>query len=154
VIFRLWRLATTIGFAAVLTACASSSQTSNAYSPLFAPAGEPICIAEACQVSLVSLIANPANFAGKNVQVIGFATFEFEGNALYLSKEAAAIGDMASAIWLDIEGLADPNPEKLNQQYVLVAGTFDAENRGHIGMFAGTLKAIFRLEKARQYRAD
>ena len=98
----------------------------------------------------MSLIANPASFAGKSVQVIGFATFEFEGNAVYLSKEAAAVGDTASAIWLDLGGLTTPNPERLNQQYVLVAGTFDAENRGHIGMFAGTLKAISRLEKARQ----
>ena len=140
-------------FATLVTACASSTQTSNAYSPLFAPAGEPICIANqgnACQVSLVSLIANPAKYAGKSVQVIGFATFEFEGNAVYLSKEAAEIGDAASAIWLDIDGLATPNPEKLDRQYVLVAGTFDAENRGHIGMFAGALKAIVRLEKVRQ----
>ena len=150
---RRWSRAIGAASAAVISACASSSQTSNAYSPLFAPAGEPICIAnqgKACQVSLVSLIANPASFAGKSVQVIGFATFEFEGNAVYLSKEAAAVGDTASAIWLDLGGLTTPNPERLNQQYVLVAGTFDAENRGHIGMFAGTLKAISRLEKARQ----
>ena len=148
---RRWSRAAAAGIVVVANACASSSQTSNAYSPLFAPAGEPICVAahgKACQVSLVSLIANPARFGGKTVQLIGFATFEFEGNAVYLSKEAAQIGDSASAIWLDIDGLAISNPEKLNRRYVLIAGTFDAENRGHVGMFAGTLKSIIRLEEA------
>ena len=130
--------------------CSSSAQVSNAYAPLFAPAGEPICTAargEACSISLIALIANPEKYVGKEIQVIGFATLEFEGNAVYLSKEAADMGNNASAVWLDLEGLNVLNPEKLNRNHVFVAGTFDAENRGHMGMFAGTIKSIFRLEQ-------
>jgi hypothetical protein len=149
-----WLGSTAIGAAlAALVGCSSSPQVSNAYSPLYATPGEPLCIAargEACSVSLVSLVANPAQYAGKKVQVIGFATLEFEGNAVYLSKEAAEIGDTESAVWLDVDGLSVPNPEKLNRSYVVLAGTFDAENRGHIGMFAGTIKSIFRLEPAKR----
>jgi hypothetical protein len=153
VIYRLQPLAMSAILAVMTGGCSSSTPASNAYAPLFAPAGEPMCIAargEACSVSLIALIANPAKYAGKKVQIIGFATLEFEGNAVYLSKEGAEIGDNASAIWLDLEGLSVSNPEKLNRQFVLIAGTFDAENRGHIGMFAGTIKSIFRLEQVKQ----
>jgi hypothetical protein len=146
---RLSQFAVTV-LVATVSACASSARTSNAYAPIYAPAGEPVCWAEegkACQVSLVSLIADPTKYAGKSVVLIGFATLEFEGNAVYLSKEVAEIGDTANAVWLDIAGLTTPNPEKLNRRYVLVAGTFDAENRGHIGGYAGTLKSISRLEE-------
>lgn len=150
---RPWSRAITVVVTGIATGCRSSSQTSNAYSPLFAPAGEPMCWADqgtGCQVSMISLVANPASFAGKSVQVVGFAILEFEGNAIYVSREAAEVRDTASAIFLDIEGLKISNPEKLNRQYVRVAGTFDAQNRGHIGMFSGTLKSISRLERAQQ----
>lgn len=38
-------------------------------------------------VSLVQLIANPGDFHGGLVRVIGFCRLEFEGNALYLHRE-------------------------------------------------------------------
>ena len=99
---------------------------------------------ETCAVSFISLIANPEKYAGRKIWVIGFATLEFEGNVLYLSREAAEINDMTSAIWLDVAGLK-ANPQAYDHKYVLITGTFNAENRGHIGMFAGTVEAISEI---------
>jgi hypothetical protein len=80
------------------------------------------------------------------VQVVGFVTLGFERNALYLSREAADIGDSSSAIWLDVDGLRLPRPQGYDSHYVIVSGRFNASSRGHMGMFAGTIESISRLE--------
>jgi hypothetical protein len=113
------------------------------------PAGEPLCDAGEkahCLVSLVALVANPQKFKGVNVQLIGFATLGFERNALYLSREAAEVADSSSAIWLDVGGLNLTRPKDYDLHYVILAGRFNPENRGHLGMFAGTIESISRLE--------
>ena len=141
------------GLALVLTCCSSSNAPlSNAYARMDLPAGEPLCIssggeANRCFVSFISLVANPEKYAGKRVQVIGFVKLEFEGNALYFSRDAAEVNDSQSAIWLDVAGLAISQPQTFDHQVVIVAGKFNAENRGHLGMFAGTLEAISRFDR-------
>lgn len=116
------------------------------------PAGEPLCITttdlpERCFVSLLALVATPERFHHRHVQVTGYLKLGFENNVLYLSKEASRFGDSESAIWVDIEGIQNRRLQDLNGRYVIIAGTFNAENRGHLGGFAGTLENIFRLDK-------
>jgi hypothetical protein len=94
-------------------------------------------------VSIIELLARPAEFHDKRVQVMGYAHYEFEGNALYLSREDWWRGISQNALWLD----SPPHrPDSLNDRYVLVEATFDATDQGHLGLWSGSLTAVDRLE--------
>ena len=101
--------------------------------------------AEPVDVSLLQLIATPSEYGGKVVRVIGFCHLEFEGNGLYLHREDFERAISKNAIWLDV----DRDKQALSDQYVLVEGTFDGRGRGHLGMFAGSLTDVSRIERWR-----
>ena len=100
-------------------------------------------------VSLVQLIANAEKFDGRPVRVYGVIQLEFEGNALYLSKEHLHQGIYKNAVWLSPDyALLEAKPEelrKLNGRYVLVEGRFSAKNTGHLGLFSGAIENVTRL---------
>ena len=128
-------------------------ETSNAYSGLRATAGEPICWQPnedgSCGLMVVSwfaLLANPARFDGQRVQLVGFTEFGFESNRIFFSREHAEHGASADALWLDIEGLSTDSAKQCHHRYCLIEAVFDAQNRGHLGCCAGTLREITRLE--------
>ena len=134
--------------------CRSSNrELSNSYSRLDRTVGEPLCVEtynlpEICHVSLHAVVANPERYHGMRIQVLGYVTLGFEDNVVYPSSEAARIGDSLSALWLDVEGLAISDTRKYHRQWVLVAGTFNGENRGHLGSCAGTIESIVRFDLA------
>jgi hypothetical protein len=98
-------------------------------------------------VSLVQLIANPDQFDTRPIRVIGFCWFEFERNALYLHREDFEHGIAKNAVWLSVGGAGSSEYADLKNKYVIVEGTFSARERGHFGMFAGSIKSITRLEE-------
>jgi hypothetical protein len=95
-------------------------------------------------VSLIHLIQHPEIYNQKNVRVIGFASLNFEGKAIYVSKADYDNAITKNAIWLDIE--LTEKIKKNHQQYVLVDGIFDQDNLGHLKLYSGTIKHIERLE--------
>jgi hypothetical protein len=99
-------------------------------------------------VSLISLISNPERYNGKVVRVKGFDNIEFEGDAIYLHKEDFDLGIDQNSIWLQVskEDAAQPHFQNCNRKYVLIEGTFDANNKGHNGRFNGAITKITRLE--------
>jgi len=126
----------------------------NAYAPMYQAAGEPLCFAsgnlpERCFVSIIQLIAAPEKFHGRRVQVQGYVELGFENNHLFPTREFAAARDCHSALWLDVEGLLLQNPSKFSNRYLIVAGVFNAENRGHGGLHSGTIEKIFRFDLCR-----
>jgi hypothetical protein len=76
--------------------------------------------------------------------VVGFASLEFEGKALYVSREDYEKAITKNAVWLDIE--LSENVKKNHKKYVLVEGIFDQDNLGHLKLFSGCIKNIERLE--------
>ena len=99
-------------------------------------------------VSLISLIANPQKFSGQKVRVIGYLHLEFEGNGLYLNEDDFKNGINKNAIWIEL-GPKHPENSPLSKfidHYVIMEGTFDDKNQGHMGMMSGSLKDITRLE--------
>jgi hypothetical protein len=94
------------------------------------------------RVTLLQLLADPDKFDGKQVAVIGYLHLQFEGDTLWLHKEDfdhAIIGNMLSVVVTkDIEKKRD----ELNDRYVLVVATFDAKDKGHMGLCSGTLKDV------------
>ena len=114
---------------------------------LLAPSSPRAENGEPGEVSLVQLIANPADFAGKRVRVFGFCRLEFEGTALYLHRDDAEWGIAKNGFWL---GVGWPVPESfrpLGDEYVLVEGVVDPQRKGHMGSWSGSLIEITRMQR-------
>jgi hypothetical protein len=94
-------------------------------------------------VSIVELIAAPEKWDGKNLSVVGFGVFEYEGDAVYLHKEDFDLGLAQNAVAIGLKykydhSLLDPslNLDGLNKTYIRVSGTFVAASRG-VSYFSG-----------------
>lgn len=101
-------------------------------------------MAEITFISLIHLIQHPGMYYQRQVRVIGFASLEFEGKALYVSREDYENAITKNAVWLDIE--LTENVRKNHKKYVLVEGVFDQDNLGHLKLFSGTITNIKRIE--------
>ena len=84
--------------------------------------------------SLVNLIATPERYSGKKIRTYGFATMEFEGHAIFLSKADADHNVLVNSIWLDLTSTSKTIEDlsHLDGAYVIVEGVFDSANRGHL----------------------
>ena len=98
-------------------------------------------------VSILRVIANPKEFHGKRVQLMGFVHFEFEGDAIYLSKNDYQYGLDQNGIWLSIPKESMQKYREISDSYAVVDGTFNAESRGHMGSFAGSIENITLIKR-------
>jgi hypothetical protein len=127
-----------LGLALVLSGglfgCATTSQRLNDTKPLIPTA------AELLNVSLVQLIANPKDYDGKYVRVIGFVRLEEEGTAVYLNEEDDKHCLTRNGLWLDIAD--EKSPTEFDRKYVQIEGTFNAKWKGHRGLWSGSIQQI------------
>ena len=72
-------------------------------------------------VPLLRLLANPEQYDGKDIQLIGFLHLEFEGNALYLHKEDFDHG-LGNDIWIDVTQEMRASVKEINDKYVIIRG--------------------------------
>ena len=101
---------------------------------------------EPTNVTLVQLIGNPQKFDGKLIRVIGFLRLEFEGNVLYLHREDYENAILGDGIWVDVTPTMQKQSGTLNMSYVLLEGTFDSKDKGHLGMWSGAITSIRRAQ--------
>jgi hypothetical protein len=113
----------------------------------------PIKAEEPVNVTLVQLIANPEKFDGKPIRVIGFLRLEFEGNVLYLHREDYENAILGDGIWVDVTPEITKQSKTLNLNYVLLEGIFKSSDRGHMGMWSGTIKGIRRAQLWHAHRS-
>jgi hypothetical protein len=106
----------------------------------------PIWAQEPTNVTLVQLIANPEKFDGKLIRVIGFLRLEFEGDVLYLHREDYENALLGDGIWVDVTPAITKQNATLNMNYVLLEGVFSSSDRGHMGMWSGTIRQIRRVQ--------
>ena len=90
-------------------------------------------------VSMLQLIATPERYDGKQVSVVGFLVFGFEGDWLYLHKEDRDNDILANCIRVDRTKQMSRDLEKLDRNYVQIVGRFRQEvissgfaSQGHI----------------------
>ncbi len=100
--------------------------------------------------SLLQLIANPEKFDGKTVVVEGVTNIDFEGNAIYLSKEHWKHSISSFGVWLDLDPKLAKDRKWANGLYCVIKATFRAGDRGHMGLFMGSLTEVsmFDLREA------
>src|SRR5450755_262932 len=106
----------------------------------------PIQAQQPTDVTLVQLIANPEKFDGRLIRVIGFLRLDFEGNVLYLHREDYDNAILGDGIWVDETSEMNKQRAKLNMSYVLLEGIFSSRERGHMGMWSGTIKEVRRAQ--------
>ena len=95
-------------------------------------------------VSLLALIGNPERFHGQRVRVIGYARFGMEDTLLLPYREDHMAGHPTNGVWLDM----DPLTPRVRQGYVIVEGSFNKDNTGHMGSCpTGAIEQIGRLEE-------
>jgi len=108
--------------------------------------GQPSVAAEPLEVWLVQLIANPKDYHGKVVRVVGFARLEFEGDALYLHQDDDKHNITKNGLWLEVTADLRKRQADYDQKYVLLEGTFNAKETGHLGRWSGSIQKITRIQ--------
>lgn len=96
--------------------------------------------------SLVNLIATPSEYDDTWVSVQGVVSVRPEGQAVFLSADDAAYGNLSNGVWLVKGSFSDDALRSLDGQWVGIRGIFDEDARGHAGLFAGTIREIDRLD--------
>ena len=107
---------------------------------------QPLVAAEPIGVSLIQLIANPKDYDGKVVRVIGFVKLEFEGNAIYLHQDDYKHNITKNGLWVDVTDDVRKKQKDYDQKYVLVVGTFNAKETGHMGLWSGSIQKLSRFQ--------
>lgn len=109
--------------------------------------GEPNLDSKA--ISMVALLSTPKVHDGQLVRVVGVLRIQFEGTALFLSREHYQQGVESNALWLspDLTSLKASAEElsRFNGCYVLVEGTFQALNDSQLGPRSGAVDAVQRI---------
>ena len=96
--------------------------------------------------ALQELISRPETFDGLPVQLLGYATLEPGGTALFVSRESYEHGFTRDGVWLVIpDSLRGAITAKV-PGYVIVAGTFEADSSGREGLFSGGIDRIHRID--------
>jgi hypothetical protein len=100
-------------------------------------------------VSIISLIANPEKYDGRPVRVNGAIRLEFEAKALCLHQEDVIQRIYMNCLWIqpDLNALAvdEGTLSALNNQYVILEGTFRKDEHGHRGLYSAAITGIWRV---------
>lgn len=97
------------------------------------------------RVDFPHLLEKPQLFDGKDIEVVGFATIEFERNALYVDSDSQKKSTFKKGVWLEIARTSF-ELKKYNGLKVLVRGVFRESNKGHMGLWKGALEKVSKLE--------
>jgi hypothetical protein len=114
----------------------------------------PVASAPVSEVSIQELLAAPAKFNGARVRVIALSLIEFEGSALYATKDAEEARATHQAVWLQLKWPLLPERRALNGKYVLVEGRFVSGLEGHEGIFEGAIVDVTDLEASSSQAQD
>jgi hypothetical protein len=106
-------------------------------------------------VPLVRLLATPERYDGRRVRVEGYLTLGFEDAGLHPDRTSYEGGLRKNAMWVDRPTwLTRKDEQKLTRRYAEVAGVFDADGEGHLGLYSGALtevRGIGRLLTHQEY---
>jgi hypothetical protein len=118
---------------------------------LVAPVAGFLALTSACapsqpsDLSMISLISNPERLDGQRVRLHGYVHFEFEGDAVYLSREDMEHHLYKNGLWVSLA--KQISPASCQDTYALIEGTFRAE-KGHMSLWSGAVTEIARCEKS------
>ena len=123
----------------------SRNLTTPAFIQLLLCLGLPLMAAKPLDVSIIQLIAHPNDYHGKVVRLTGFVRLEFEGTGVYLHEDDYRYHITKNGLWLDVSDDLMKNKKEFNLKYVLLEGTFNAQDMGHMGAWSGSIEKITRF---------
>ena len=84
------------------------------------------------------ILKSPDMFHGQEIIITGIFHEQFEDNAIYLTET----NDKSEAIWVDFSKMFMllNTFTKLDRQKIKIIGTFDKNDKGHLGQYAGSIK--------------
>ncbi|MDQ1925101.1 hypothetical protein [Massilia pseudoviolaceinigra] len=97
------------------------------------------------EVSIAQLIASPERFDGKLVSVVGFFQNEMEESAIYLNRDEMVQAIRKNGIWIELNSSQMQSITKLHNDYAKIEGLFSATERGHFGLWSGSIKDIKKI---------
>ena len=105
---------------------------------------------EEFNASIVQILSHRDRYHGKRVQIEGYLLVRFEGTSIYLSKEDAVYGMTRNGFWVSFDKRAVPydgiaGPVQFHRKYVLIEGTFDKDNMGHMSLWQGAIENVDRV---------
>ena len=108
-------------------------------------------------ISLVQLIANPQDYHGKEVIVMGYLNlmlegkipFPFEGNAIYLHEDDWKHAVAKNGLALEITSDFAKKQSWVDGKYVILRGRFNANNKGKGGHWSGTIENVSNISYRR-----
>jgi hypothetical protein len=85
----------------------------------------------AAPISMIRVLANPQEFDGKRIAVVGFLGLHKDGNILYLHREDEEMALYKNGLTVDFNSpLTADDIARMNMRYVYLGGVFDAQNQG------------------------
>ncbi|GAB5562454.1 MAG: hypothetical protein SynsKO_41010 [Synoicihabitans sp.] len=94
------------------------------------------------QVSMMRLLGSPEEFHGKRIRVIGFVHLEFEGDGIYLHREDFNQRIYKNGLWISALPEVREKLQSLNDRYVFVEGIFRTDQKGHMGLWSGSIMDV------------
>lgn len=97
-------------------------------------------VQKAVRASLIQLIGVPPALEGKRILTEGFASFDFEGAALYVS-EADYLNNLSfNGISLTLTADDLKKYASMDKKYVYAVGIYSGKDRGHYEVSSGNLR--------------
>jgi hypothetical protein len=95
----------------------------------------------AAPISMIRVLANPQEYDGKRIAVVGFLGLHKDGNILYLHREDEEMALYKNGLTVDFNSSLTPDDlARINMHYVYLGGVFDAQNQGTGLGSSGTIK--------------
>jgi hypothetical protein len=98
------------------------------------------------EVPFSRLVSRPDVFHGKRISISGYLHLGFEENAIYQHKADRKYGLHKNAFWLVLPEASQKQAGLFDDRYVVITGTFNANNYGHGRFFAGSLESVESID--------
>ena len=104
-------------------------------------------------VTLAELTADPLKYHGQRVRVAGYYTHAFEDSSLWADAAAKSAFDVRHSVWIGgASAFADrksfDQSATRGNKMVIIEGTFDAAQNGHLGGWPGSIERTTRFALA------
>lgn len=96
-------------------------------------------------MSIIALIAAPETHDEKSVVVYGVIDGDASGWVVFLGTEDAEQWIITNGIWLETSGVSEQDLAGVDGKWVTIRGVFDKDNKGHLGVFPGSIHSIDRI---------
>lgn len=103
-------------------------------------------------VSIIALVARPEMYDGQHVKTMGWVRLGFEKNGLFSQRSDEEEGLLINGLGLQVDRAESERGKlagALDKSYCIVEGEFSAVDKGHMGMYSGSITNVCFITRAR-----